>query len=106
MCQLDTDDICEDICYNTPDDPGYMCHCKAGEKLDSDNKTCIAAVAADKLCQQWGICGQHCELDMTAPHGYRCTCFDGFFLEPDDFTCKPLGELDFIYRSLKTHFSF
>ncbi|XP_060590385.1 low-density lipoprotein receptor-related protein 1-like isoform X5 [Ruditapes philippinarum] len=96
MCQLDTDDICEDICYNTPDDPGYMCHCKTGEKLDSDNKTCIAAVAADKLCHQWGICGQDCELDMTAPHGYRCTCFDGFFLEPDDFTCKPL-ESDPVY---------
>ncbi|XP_053386538.1 low-density lipoprotein receptor-related protein 1-like isoform X2 [Mercenaria mercenaria] len=87
---------CEDICYNTPDEPGFMCDCNTGEKLDADNKTCIPAVAADKLCDQWGICGQSCELDIQAEHGYRCTCFDGYFLEPDEFTCKPL-ESDPLY---------
>lgn len=83
---------CSDICYNAPDMPGFICDCGTGEKLDSDNKTCISAVPADKLCEQWGICGQVCELDSTATHGYKCKCFDGFFLEPDNFTCKPLGK--------------
>ena len=50
------------------------------------------AVGPNDLCNQWGICGQDCELDQSEPRGYRCTCFEGYFLEPDKFTCKPLGQ--------------
>ncbi|KAL4217126.1 Exosome complex protein [Mactra antiquata] len=81
---------CNRMCYNAPEAPGFICDCPQEEKLDTDGSTCISAVAVNKLCEQWGICSQKCELDNTLPRGYKCSCFNGFFLEPDEFTCKPL----------------
>lgn len=92
------------MCYDAPDQQGFICACPHNQKLDKDGRTCVMAVAADKLCDQWGICGQKCEHDKSSPHGYKCTCLDGFFLEPDEFTCKPLGKKQFSLPFTGLHF--
>lgn len=44
---------------------------------------------ATNICQSWGICQQTCE---KLPQGHKCGCHEGFHLEPDGFTCRPLGK--------------
>ena len=62
------------------------------------------AVGPNDICNQWGICGQDCELAPGTRMGYNCKCFEGYFLEPDKFTCKPLGKqllnmtIEFLFR--------
>lgn len=98
---LSLENVCEtkpcpetEVCHKTPDEPGYICDCKEGEKRKTASSPCVPAVSVDELCNQWGVCSQRCEtLENGTSPGYRCLCYDGFFLEPDGFTCKPLGML-------------
>ncbi|XP_052813760.1 low-density lipoprotein receptor-related protein 1-like isoform X2 [Mya arenaria] len=77
-------------CYNMP--YGYSCECPPGQKFNQIAGKCIVT----NPCLQWGTCSQGCNLDPSVDIGYRCTCFDGFFLKSDKFTCKPL-ESDPVY---------
>ena len=39
-------------------------------------------------CSTWGRCSQNCS---ETSDSYTCSCFDGYLIEPDEFTCKPAG---------------
>ncbi|XP_047488646.1 low-density lipoprotein receptor-related protein 1-like [Penaeus chinensis] len=36
-------------------------------------------------CERWGTCSQMC---TPTKHGHKCSCLNGYGLEPDGFTCK------------------
>uniref|UniRef100_K1QFX2 Low-density lipoprotein receptor-related protein 1B n=1 Tax=Magallana gigas TaxID=29159 RepID=K1QFX2_MAGGI len=77
---------CSDVCRPAP--PGlvkqlYICLCNESRDLSRDNRTCQPT----NICQSWGICQQTCE---KLPQGHKCGCHEGFHLEPDGFTCRPL----------------
>ena len=75
--------LCQYRCQPAPD--GYVCTCKPGEKLNSDNVTCSSA----SPCLNWGTCSQNCSEDRH--HGHLCFCQDGYELASDKFTCKPIS---------------
>ncbi|KAK3082618.1 hypothetical protein FSP39_000605 [Pinctada imbricata] len=83
---LDKSQMCDTYCHLAPMAlrSKYVCSCKAGFTLRDDNHTC----QAEDVCKRWGVCGQKCV--NSTQKGHECACFDGYRLEPDKFSCKPL----------------
>ncbi|XP_032875364.1 matrilin-2 [Amblyraja radiata] len=71
---------CEQICINAPG--SFICKCKAGFILNSDQKTCRRI----DQCQV----GEHgCEHEcVSTATSYSCRCRTGFTLNPDGRTCR------------------
>ena len=56
---------------------------------------CVAAlwdacgdIADIDICKQWGACSQNC---THSPAGKMCSCYPGYELTSDKWTCKALG---------------
>ncbi|XP_062600838.1 low-density lipoprotein receptor-related protein 1-like [Saccostrea cucullata] len=80
---------CSDVCRPAPPNlvtHPYICLCKEGRELGSDNRTCNPS----NICQTWGICGQKCE---KLQRGHVCSCNEGYHMEADGFTCRPLDNV-------------
>ena len=58
-----------------------------GYILENDNQTCTDL----NECITYGSCHQKCE---NLKGSYKCSCVDGYILEPDGKTCKTAGETD------------
>ena len=42
-------------------------------------------------CSVWGICSQKCDEDSTTGQ-IKCSCFEGYVLEHDGYSCKPASK--------------
>ncbi|XP_076445601.1 prolow-density lipoprotein receptor-related protein 1-like [Babylonia areolata] len=73
---------CSDKCYNGPD--GFVCGCFDNRRLMADNRTCYDI----NICKQWGACSQNC----TFSGGKQCSCFPGYELGSDKWSCKALDD--------------
>lgn len=73
---------CEKTCIQGPGGP--VCTCPKGQTLLPDGRMCTH----QHPCDQWGTCSQQC---VPTRHTYKCTCVDGYQIEPDHFTCKSTG---------------
>ncbi|XP_048385568.1 matrilin-2-like isoform X2 [Stegostoma tigrinum] len=70
---------CEQICVNTPG--SYICKCKKGFILNSDQKTCRRI---DFCIQARHNCEHDC---VSTEDSYFCRCRKGYILQPDGKTC-------------------
>ncbi|XP_050691158.1 prolow-density lipoprotein receptor-related protein 1-like isoform X1 [Eriocheir sinensis] len=70
---------CEKNCTQGPGGP--VCTCPKGQTLLPDGRMCTHL----HPCDQWGTCSQLC---VPTRHTHKCTCVDGYQIEPDHFTCK------------------
>ncbi|RXG68700.1 Low-density lipoprotein receptor-related protein 1 [Armadillidium vulgare] len=71
--------VCEESCRQGPEGP--FCVCPEGEKLLEDGTSCSKV----NECDEWGKCSQIC---TPLKHSYVCSCFEGYQLELDRYTCK------------------
>uniref|UniRef100_A0A8C6WY42 Signal peptide, CUB domain, EGF-like 3 n=1 Tax=Neogobius melanostomus TaxID=47308 RepID=A0A8C6WY42_9GOBI len=88
---------CQHICEETDHGPKCSCHMKF--VLHSDGKTCQLSIRLttskvtscyNKTCAvNNGGCDSTCHDSVT---GVRCSCPDGFTLQPDRKTCKDIDE--------------
>lgn len=62
-----------------------MCSCPLGMELGTDNKTCHI----QSFCAKHLKCSQRCEQDKFS---VKCSCYDGWELEPDMENCKSTGK--------------
>lgn len=63
--------------------------CFQGYKLMGDGKSCEDI----DECASHGICHQNCD---NVKGSFKCSCADGFQLEPDRRTCKVIGAYVFL----------
>ncbi|XP_063881494.1 prolow-density lipoprotein receptor-related protein 1-like isoform X4 [Scylla paramamosain] len=70
---------CEKNCTQGPGGP--VCTCPTGQTLLPDGRMCSHL----HPCDQWGTCSQKC---VPTRHMHKCTCIEGYMMEPDHFTCK------------------
>lgn len=61
-----------------------MCSCPLGMELGADNKTC----QIQSYCAKHLKCSQKCEQDK---YNVKCSCYEGWMLEPDGESCRSLG---------------
>ena len=71
---------CNQLCSNTQG--SYICFCKRGYKLDSDNHTCIDI---DECAVNNGECEQNCHNTNSS---YYCTCEDGYTMDSNRKNCS------------------
>lgn len=83
LCSLDNGD-CSHNCTVAPGE-GVVCSCPLGMELDSNNKTC----QIQSFCAKHLKCSQRCEQDKFS---VKCSCYEGWELEPDQENCKSTGE--------------
>ena len=76
---------CSDYCHDSPD--GRICYCSPGMHLDKNDLT---QCTEDHPCDQWGTCSQKCKIVSHRRH--KCYCENGYYLEPDGFSCKSKEE--------------
>ncbi|XP_032982053.1 matrilin-2 isoform X4 [Rhinolophus ferrumequinum] len=81
MCSL-LEHNCAHFCINTPG--SYICRCKQGYILNSDQKTCRTV---DYCASENHGCEHEC---MNADGSYFCRCAKGFALNPDKKTCTKI----------------
>ncbi|XP_078073113.1 matrilin-1-like [Mustelus asterias] len=82
---------CEQICISTPG--SYLCKCKKGFVLNSDQKTCSRV----DFCV---LAGNSCEHDcVNTEDSYLCKCRKGYILNPDGKTCQECtnGAMDLVF---------
>ncbi|KAB0371940.1 hypothetical protein FD755_016878, partial [Muntiacus reevesi] len=78
MCSI-LEHNCAHFCINTPG--SYVCRCKQGYTLNSDEKTCRTV---DYCASENHGCEHEC---VNADGSYLCRCPKGFALNPDKKTC-------------------
>nr|XP_060631634.1 matrilin-2 [Anolis sagrei ordinatus] len=79
MCSVIEQHGCDHFCINTPG--SYVCKCKQGYILNSDQKTCNT----QNLCEvKKHECEQIC---VNTPGSYVCQCYDGYRLLEDGKNC-------------------
>lgn len=93
--QQDEDGACEDVdeCINNPCEHAcentmgsHICHCHYGfAPLQEDQSHCHDV----DECQIEGTCEQMC---INYDGGFECYCEEGYNLQPDHYSCRPLGE--------------
>ncbi|XP_076471456.1 low-density lipoprotein receptor-related protein 1B-like isoform X2 [Babylonia areolata] len=85
-CGQATSGGCSHLCQAVNDNGKLVarCLCPHRWKLLSDNKTCSKINA----CELWGACSQNC----TFSGGKQCSCFPGYELGSDKWSCKALGD--------------
>ncbi|KAK5614742.1 Exosome complex protein [Crenichthys baileyi] len=83
LCSMNNGD-CSHNCTVAPGE-GVICSCPLGMELGSDNKTC----QIQSFCAKHLKCSQRCEQDKFS---VKCSCYDGWELEPDMENCKSTGE--------------
>lgn len=74
---------CSHNCTVAPGE-GIVCSCPLGMELGSDNKTC----QIQSYCAKHLKCSQKCEQDK---YNVKCSCYEGWMLEPDGESCRSLG---------------
>lgn len=78
------DDPCEHACENTLG--SHICHCHLGfAPLQEDQSRCHDV----DECQIEGTCEQMC---INYEGGFECYCEEGYNLQPDQYSCRPIGE--------------
>lgn len=83
LCSLDNGD-CSHNCTVAPGE-GVICSCPLGMELGLDNKTC----QIQSFCAKHLKCSQRCEQDKFS---VKCSCYEGWELEPDMENCKSTGK--------------
>lgn len=83
LCSLDNGD-CSHNCTVAPGE-GVICSCPLGMELGSNNKTC----QIQSFCAKHLKCSQRCEQDKFS---VKCSCYEGWELEPDMENCKSTGK--------------
>lgn len=83
LCSLDNGD-CSHNCTVAPGE-GVICSCPLGMELGPNNKTC----QIQSFCAKHLKCSQRCEQDKFS---VKCSCYEGWELEPDMENCKSTGE--------------
>lgn len=83
LCSLDNGD-CSHNCTVAPGE-GVICSCPLGMELGPNNKTC----QIQSFCAKHLMCSQRCEQDKFS---VKCSCYEGWELEPDMENCKSTGE--------------
>lgn len=93
--QQDEDGACEDVdeCINNPCEHAcentmgsHICHCHYGfAPLQEDQSHCHDI----DECQIEGTCEQMC---INYVGGFECYCEEGYNLQPDQYSCRPIGE--------------
>ncbi|XP_017913762.1 PREDICTED: matrilin-2 isoform X6 [Capra hircus] len=81
MCSI-LEHNCAHFCINTPG--SYVCRCKQGYILSSDEKTCRTV---DYCASENHGCEHEC---VNADGSYLCRCPKGFALKPDKKTCAKI----------------
>lgn len=74
---------CSHNCTVAPGE-GIVCSCPLGMELGADNKTC----QIQSYCAKHLKCSQKCEQDK---YNVKCSCYEGWMLEPDGESCRSLG---------------
>ncbi|KAL3311555.1 hypothetical protein Ciccas_009865, partial [Cichlidogyrus casuarinus] len=117
-CEAPELNRCQHFCKNTLG--GHECYCRAGYDLQSDGRSCELPLSpyCDGGCLNGGTClmgstcsclpgfrGNRCEQQVdfcaelkpcdhlcfnNAGGGYRCACREGFELDYDAKTCRPI----------------
>ncbi|XDV18862.1 hypothetical protein PO909_024464 [Leuciscus waleckii] len=78
------DDPCEHACENTMG--SHICHCHLGfAPLQEDQSRCHDV----DECQIEGTCEQMC---INYEGGFECYCEEGYILQPDQFSCRLIGQ--------------
>uniref|UniRef100_A0A672QW75 LDL receptor related protein 1 n=1 Tax=Sinocyclocheilus grahami TaxID=75366 RepID=A0A672QW75_SINGR len=85
LCSLDNGG-CSHNCTVAPGE-GILCSCPLGMELGTDNKTC----QIQGFCAKHLKCSQRCEQDK---FNVKCSCYDGWALEPDMESCRSTGEIN------------
>lgn len=62
-----------------------MCSCPLGMELGPDNHTC----QIQSYCAKHLKCSQKCDQNKFS---VKCSCYEGWVLEPDGESCRSLGE--------------
>ncbi|XP_051571262.1 endosialin-like [Myxocyprinus asiaticus] len=76
------DNPCEHACENTLG--SHICHCHLGfSPLQEDQSHCHDV----DECQIEGTCEQMC---INYEGGFECYCEEGYNLQPDQFSCRPI----------------
>lgn len=83
LCSLDNGD-CSHNCTVAPGE-GVICSCPLGMELGPNNKTC----QIQSFCAKHLKCSQRCEQDKFS---VKCSCYEGWELEPDMENCKSTGK--------------
>lgn len=84
---------CSHNCTVAPGE-GIVCSCPLGMETGPDNKTC----QIHNNCPKHIGCSQRCEQEKFI---VKCSCYDGWALDPDHDTCKSLGK----YMSSNTSYN-
>lgn len=83
LCSMNNGD-CSHNCTVAPGE-GVICSCPLGMELGSDNKTC----QIQSFCAKHLKCSQRCDQDKFS---VKCSCYEGWELEPDMESCKSQGK--------------
>ncbi|XP_023930314.1 prolow-density lipoprotein receptor-related protein 1 [Lingula anatina] len=60
---------------------------------------CLYLILDVSPCDLWGVCSQKCSQSEL---GYTCSCYHGYILDPDGWTCKPEGtEIPYILYTIR-----
>lgn len=75
---------CSHNCSVAPGE-GIVCSCPLGMELGPDNHTC----QIQSYCAKHLKCSQKCD---QIKFSVKCSCYEGWVLEPDGESCRSLGE--------------
>uniref|UniRef100_A0A7N4V6G5 Matrilin 2 n=1 Tax=Sarcophilus harrisii TaxID=9305 RepID=A0A7N4V6G5_SARHA len=89
MCNI-MEHNCAHFCINTPG--SYLCRCKQGYILNTDQKTCRKLDYCASLNHG---CQHEC---VNTEDSYSCRCLKGFNLNPDKKTCRRIN-----YCAMRKH---
>lgn len=64
---------------------GIVCSCPLGMELGPDNHTC----QIQSYCAKHLKCSQKCDQNKFS---VKCSCYEGWVLEPDGESCRSLGK--------------
>ncbi|OCT81669.1 endosialin [Xenopus laevis] len=89
-CEEGDEGPCEHSCQNSPG--SYVCSCDLGFSVLEDEPS--RCVDVDE-CQIARVCKQMC---VNYVGGFECFCSEGYELDADGVTCKPIGHTDTRYE--------